>query len=377
MTDRAMTDRAAEERQAADGAAARESRGRGPEAEAARDRPATIRDALIAEPWRFDILGLLRLIERSHPDRPRIGDARSWADEYVGLGENPFLEFPAQTIEQAVAREGGRLDLYVRFLGLLGPHGPMPLHMTDEVYGWSLAGHEAFPRFLDILNHRFLQLFFRAWADARPIAQADRPAEDRFVAYIGGQIGLGSPALQGRDTVPDTRKLAFAGLLAPKARSASRLAQAVEGLFGIRCEVDEFVGGFLAFERSDQSRLGRAHSRLGADCLVGSSVYSVEDKIRLRLYATSLAQYESFLPQGSHITPLADLLFFILGHEIDCEAELVLPEREIPPLRLTRGTAPRLGYTSWMIKAPEGSDGSRRDARLNPAARARRAAATP
>ena len=38
-----------------------------------------------------------------------------------------------------------------------------------------LMRDDAFPRFLDILNHRFLQLFFRAWADARPVAQHDRP----------------------------------------------------------------------------------------------------------------------------------------------------------------------------------------------------------
>ncbi len=104
--------------------------------------------------------------------------------------------------------------------------------MTDEAFGWQRAGDHAYPRFLDILNHRFLQLYFRAWADARPIAQADRPLEDRFLAYIGSAIGIGSPVLRGRDAVSDQRRLGFAGLLAPKAKSASRLSRAIEGCSG-------------------------------------------------------------------------------------------------------------------------------------------------
>ncbi len=66
-------------------------------------------------------------------------------EDYVGLGERPFLEFPPSTIEEAIQREGkrdrhrkgdkdgesdrdrssekGRLDLFVRFSRLLGPQG--------------------------------------------------------------------------------------------------------------------------------------------------------------------------------------------------------------------------------------------------------------
>ncbi|GJD47766.1 hypothetical protein OPKNFCMD_0476 [Methylobacterium crusticola] len=330
-------------------------------------------DDLARKPWDFDLLGTLRLIERSFPDRPRIGDSATWAEDVVSLGEDPYLEFPSLNIERAARSQGGRLALHVRFLGLLGPQGALPLHVTDEAYGWHLAGHEAFPRFLDILNHRFIQLFYRAWADARPIAQADRPDDDRFVAYVGSTVGLGTATFHDLDTVSDIGRLAFAGLLGPKAKSASRLRQAVEGLFGIPCEVEEFVGTFLPFERADQTRLGAAHARLGVDCLMGSSVFSVEDKFRLRLFAQDLAAYERFLPDGPLCTPLADLLFFYVGCELDCEVELALPRRAVVPLRLSREAGGRLGYTTWMVKAQDpDAAGYRCDARLNPADRAKR-----
>ena len=90
---------------------------------------------------------------------------------------------------------------------------------------WSLTRDDAFPRFLDIFNNRFLQLFFRAWADARPIAQHDRPEDDRFVAYIGTMIGIGSPPYQRpRQRRRTSRKLAFAGLVG--AAGQERLAPA-------------------------------------------------------------------------------------------------------------------------------------------------------
>lgn len=329
----------------------------------------TFATELEREPWRFDLLATLRRIERSFPDRPRIGDAGARREEYVALGENPFLAFPPSNIEIADRDAQGRLRLLVKFLGLLGPQGPMPLATTEEAYGWTLAHEDAFPRFLDILNHRFLQLFFRAWADSRPIAQHDRPAEDRFKTYVGSAIGLGSPIFRDLDALSDDGKLAFAGLLAPAARSPSRLRGAIAGLFGVEVEIDEFVGTFLEFEREDQSRLGAARAGLGVDCLVGSSVFSVEDKIRLRIFTRDLAHYGLFLPGGRECEPLADLVFFYIGDELDWELELALPAREVQPIRL--GQNARLGYTSWMVDAKDrsGAAGYRADARFHPADR--------
>lgn len=332
--------------------------------------PTRLVAGLTAAPWSHDLLGLLRRIERDHPDRPRIGDSAARDDEFVLLGEDPFLDFSASTLGRADRDREGRLRLYVRHLGLLGPQGPLPLAVTDEAHGWWLAHDDAFPRFLDLFNHRFLQLFFRAWADARPIAQADRPREDRFIAYVGGAVGLGSEIYRGLDSVPDRAKLAYAGVLAPRAKSACRLEGAIEGLFGVRVEVEEFVGTRLPFEPADHSRLGRANAGLGVDLLLGASVYSVEDRIRIRVFAPDLGTYARFLPGGDRCEALADLVFFVLGHEIEWDIELALPHRAVRPLAL--GGFGQLGYTGWLVArdAPP-PEGHRRDARLSPSERVR------
>ena len=122
------------------------------------------------------------------------------------------------------------------------PLRSLPLATTEESYHWTLVRDDAFPRFLDIFNHRFLQLFYRAWADARPIAQHDRPDLDRFAAYIGSMIGVGSKPYLKRDSVPDAEKLAHAGLIGAQAKSASRLRRFLAGLFKADIEIEQFTG---------------------------------------------------------------------------------------------------------------------------------------
>jgi type VI secretion system protein ImpH len=322
------------------------------------------------EPWRFDFFALMRRLERSFPERPRIGDSATRRDEFVLLGEDPFLDFPASNISKVERDEQGRIRLMVRFLGLLGPQGALPLATTEEAYGWSLQRDDAFPRFLDILNHRFLQLFFRAWADARPIGQVERPETDRFLAYLGSFAGIGSPPFRQLDSVPDAQKLAFAGLVAPQAKSASRLQSLLGGLFDVEVEVDQFVGSWLVFEESERTRLGTSHAGLGVDALLGASVFSVQDKFRVRIFAKDLATYERFLPTGDRCEPLADAVFFYTGEQLDWDVELAIRAGAVQPVRL--GRSGQLGYTSWVAPGWSTSDRTLRcDARFHPAERLR------
>jgi type VI secretion system protein ImpH len=323
----------------------------------------TLLEQMKAEPWRFDFYHVLRQIERAYADRPRIGDSATRRDDFVTLGQDPYLEFPASNLS-AVTNDNGQLRILVRFLGLLGPQGALPLATTDESLSWLLMRDDAFSRFLDLLNNRFLQLFFRAWADARPIAQHDRPREDRFFAYIGSAMGAGSETFADLDTVPDLARLAYAGLVAPKAKSASRLRSYLQGLFGVRVEIDEFVGSRLVFDVADRTRLGTQHSRIGSDLLLGSSVFSVEDKFRIRVFVSDFEKYQQFLPTDAAALarPLADAVFFYIGDELDWDVELAIPSGSVVPVAL--GKSGRLGWTTWVSPNWTAKDDYRCDARF-------------
>src|SRR5262249_25746435 len=188
--------------------------------------------------------------------------------------------------------------------------------------------------------------------------------------YIGAMIGVGSPPYRDLDTVPDAAKLAFAGLMSPQAKSASRLRALIGGLFGVRVEVEQFVGTRLIIEANERSKLGASNSSLGADTVVGRAVYSVRDKIRVRIYTRSLADYMRFLPTGDRCAPLADAVFFYIGDQLDWEAELAIPAGEAAPIRL--GNFGQIGLTTWLSPNWTATDPYRCDARFHPTERARR-----
>jgi type VI secretion system protein ImpH len=324
----------------------------------------TFRSELTAEPWRFDLLAVLRRLERENPGKPRIGEARRLEDEFVKISQPPYLEFPDSNLKGATDEPDGRMRLKAQFLGMFGPQGALPLTTTEEAHSWLLERDDAFPRFVDIFQRRFLSLFFRAWADARPITQHDRPDEDRFRAYIGAMIGIGTPAFRDADSISDFAKLPYAGLLAPRVKSVSRLRALLSSFLDARVEIEEFVGSWLELHPSERTRLGQANSRLGTDCVAGASMYSVSDKFRIRVFVRDIKHFREFLPGSPLAKQIADAVFLYLGLEYDWDMELAIPAGQITPVRLGRDA--QIGWTSWMSPNWAKTDETfRRDARFH------------
>ena len=323
-----------------------------------------------AEPWRFDYFTVLRHLERVHEDQPRIGESATLRDELVLLGQDPFMEFPASNlarVEQA-DDEDKPVRIFVKYMGMLGPQGALPLATTEEAYHYIPANDDSFPRFLDIFNNRFQQLFFRAWANARPAVQADRPEENQFLTYLGAMIGIGTPAMRGRGQLHDFSKLALAGLMAPAIKSASRIEGMLGWLFDAKVEVQEFVGVWLPLEAREQAVLAAGSCALGVDSIIGRSAYSLKDKFRIRLEVANLDELETFLPDGLHFEPLADIIRFYLGETFIYDVEFGLAESKTKPAQL--GGFGRLGWTCWMGRkgaADPASDRMRWDCHFHPA----------
>ncbi len=342
---------------------------------------AALGDRIEKHPGGHDLLAVLRMLEgqtapgisesgikpknADEPAPPRIGKSRRMMEDIVRFGQDPSSEFATSTIERATKDGDGGLVLLERFLGLLGPQGALPSAYTDEAIMRGLRGDDSFPRFLDLFNNRFVQLFYRAWADARPIVQHDRPDDDRFLAYLGSAIGIGTPFYRDLDRIDDRLKLLYAGLMAPKTKSAARLKALITGVFDVRVEIDQCVGTWLHLDKDDQLKLGGfgpgGAGQLGADTIVGSKVYSVSDKIRIRIFTSSLEEYRQFLPPtrarpNPWTEKLFDLIDFYLGLEIEFEIELALPKRCASAVRMDANNSATLGHIGWLKPAASGPD---------------------
>lgn len=315
------------------------------------------RDDLKADPAAFGFLALMREVERGQPERPRIGRNSNLREEIVRLGQEPFQAFPDRNVSQVTENAEGKLRVRSNFLGYFGPQGALPMNTTSEVQQWYMFKDEAFVRLADLFTNRFQQLFFRAWSDSRGITQYDHPGDDRFQGYVGASVGLASPSLQGRGTVPDMARLPLVGIAMARVKSPVRLRQILESLCGVSVEIEENVPVWLGFEPSDLTRLGAANSGLGRDCRLGSRVQSVNEKIRVAVKTESLPQYQSFLPGGSSFQRLTELLFSYLGHETEVEIAPSLPADQIKGVAL--GKAGALGWTGW-IAPPTSEPGTYR-----------------
>jgi type VI secretion system protein ImpH len=319
--------------------------------------------SLASAPYRHDFYQTLRRLECIYQGSPRWGRGRRPVDEPVRLGQEADLSFaPSPLASFDPGRDGRPPRLQVHLFGLLGPNGPLPLHITE--FARERIRHEGdatLSRFLDLLQHRLMALFYRAWAQGQPHVNHDRPSDDRFGTYLGAFIGLAPPSFRNRDRVPDLAKLFHAGTLMRQARNAEGLAAIVRHFFGVRAMVQEFVGHWLPLGTRERTRLGDEGARLGSSAVLGSRVWDRQCGCRIVLGPLTLAEYQAFLPGGSRLQQLVGWVRTYLSFELTWDVRLLLASGEVP--RCTLGGGQRLGWTTWLGRRKASGDAG--DLRLN------------
>ena len=202
-----------------------------------------------------------------------------------------------------------------------------------------------------MFSNRFVQLFYRAWADARPIVQMGRPAEDRFRAWTGRSSAMARRGWPRATPCPTMRGGRCSGSGARGCAAPRGWCRSCARSWRWRLDLDERVGSWLEFSPDDHSRLGGARAAIGRNCCLGARAWSVSHKIRVTLHCRDLDEYERCLPGRAECTRLGDLLRSYLGPTIESEIALTLPADRLPPTRL--GQAGQLGWTSFALPPPD------------------------
>jgi type VI secretion system protein ImpH len=301
---------------------------------------------LARAPYRHDFYQTMRKLECLYREKPRWGHALRPVDEPVRLGQDPDLSFAPAALASFEAAPGSLPRLQVRLFGLFGPNGPLPTHLTE--YARERLRHQNDPtlcRFLDLFHHRFLALFYRAWAQAQPHVNHDR-SDDRFTAYVGSFIGLGPQTFRNRDTLPDLAKFFHVGALIRHVRNSEGLVHILQHFFRVPVRIEERVGHWMALGATERTYLARAGATLGGGAVLGERVWDRQHKFRISLGPLTLDQYESFLPGGAPLRKLVDWVRLYLCFELDWDVRLVLGRDEVPPMVLGRDG--QLGWTSWL-----------------------------
>jgi type VI secretion system protein ImpH len=334
---------------------------------ASEDR-ATARDlawlrAVAEKPFRYSLFGLLRRLEHERRDEPRFGESVRPAEDPIRLGQAPSMAFAPAELSALVPGANGRPPrLEIHGFGLLGPNGPLPLHLTQHVRDRRYnMGDPTLGRFLDLFHHRMISLFYRAWANAEPTVEFERGNEDRFATYVGSVFGIGFASLRHRDALPDAAKLHYAGCLAVQNRAPGPLREMLQDYFGVPVDLEEFVGEWL--EIPGEPRRGRrdeggrggllwelgaspATGTLGVSATVGKHVWSRSHRFRVVVGPLGWEDFRRFLIGGESLSRLVALVRNYVGDELVWDLNLILRRDEVPPLRL--GEEGQLGLTAWL-----------------------------
>jgi type VI secretion system protein ImpH len=302
------------------------------------------------EPAAFDFFQAVRRLECAHAPASRLGGSEHPREDPVRFCQDISMAFAPSAVsgyEPAGANHAARM--FVRFTGLLGPNGPLPLPLTAYVFDRLHNNNDrALARFLDLFNNRMIALFYRAWAASQQTVSRDLPERRTFDRFVGSLFGAGMRSFRGADSVPDEAKLYYAGRLGCQTRHAEGLAAVIGDYFGVRAEVHDFVGRWMRLPADCRTRLGRADGNavLGSTAVLGETIWECQQKFRLHLGPMGLADYERLLPCGSSFRRLADWVRNYSGYELVWDMRLVLRAEEVPAAQL--GRYGRLGWTTWL-----------------------------
>jgi type VI secretion system protein ImpH len=197
-----------------------------------------------------------------------------------------------------------------------------------------------------------LSLFYRAWADALPTVQFDRPDEDRFALFLGSLFGFGSRTLHRRDALPDLAKLHYAGLYSCQSRHAEGLRAMLASFFRLPVIIEEYSPHWLDLPDADLTRLGESETTglLGQTVIAGKRIWDCQHKFRIVIGPLDLADYRRLLPGGASLARLVAMVRNYIDDGLIWDLQLILQKQQVPRLRLdAKG---QLGWTTWCTHPP-------------------------
>lgn len=343
---------------------------------------------LFDEPYAFDFFQAVRLLERIRPESRPVGHDSLPRKESVRFRALLSLSFPPSTVNDLEPRIEKPPLMTVAFLGLTGPSGILPRHYTERLMreAREAKGPEKFASrdWFELFNHRLISLFYRAWEKYRFFIPYERQAGkhgelDPFSQMLFSLVGLGMKPLRDRFRVSvrvvrddeEHRKdlarieelalLHYSGYLSHYPRSAVALEAMLNDFFQLPMGLIQFQGQWLPLGEESRSRLGGpTNNRLGRDMVVGSRVWDVQSKFRLRIGPVGYVRFREFLPDRAPI-PRSKALFLLsqlvrmyVGPGVDFDVQLVLRAEEVPPCVLAGpGADPvRLGWNTWLSCLP-------------------------
>ena len=304
-------------------------------------------DDLVARGHRFEFFRAVSLVRNAMETLAE--DPAGRPAPRLRFRATPTLGVPAAEITGfariETAAGGAGFEMEVPFLGLYGPSSPLPAFVTEHVLARDRDG-STLRDFLDLFNHRAIEILYEIWRKYRH-AETYRPgATDPISGYVLALMGMLGPGDAGGALSLESL-LPYAGPLALAGHSAVLLeALASRQLGGVPVRVEELVPRRAAVDEAQQCRLGLRNATLGGDWVLGERVPDRMGKFRVWIGPLAIEDYRDLLAGRAGRERLAALVGATAGSMLDYDVVLTVREEEVAPWRL--GEPAALGYVAWL-----------------------------
>jgi type VI secretion system protein ImpH len=318
---------------------------------------AEVRRRLFDAPYDFEFFQAVRLLGQLQPGKSPVGRYVNPQEEIVRFGAQPSLSFPASQIYGLTTTKDGHLRMDVNFIGLVGPLGLLPTHITELITNRVRAKDTALLDFINIFNHRMTSFFYQAWEKNHFTVAYERDQNDPITGFLLAIAGLGSPSLRQRQVVRDETFIYYAGILGASPKSATALEAVLADYFDVAVEIEPFIGVWRRLDEPDQTQVGDDSldaATLGFGAVAGDEVWDQQSRVRIKLGPLSAERYREFLPSGPAWPELQALTRTYRGTDMEFEVQLILKREEVPVVELKKlaEDSPRLGWDTWMKSKP-------------------------
>jgi type VI secretion system protein ImpH len=295
-----------------------------------------------------DFWGLVRKLDKSRRDLPRIGYAKRPVEENVRFGQIPSLRFPPSDIAEIHEGAGG-VDalIMIYFFGLLGANGPMPHDFTSYIFQRSHNYNDnTWRRFLDILHHRMLTLYYRAFAMNQQAISFDFPADDAITDIIKSLTGLPPDAEINEKiaNIPLTHASNFGFMV----KNEAGLEDILYRIFKIDLEVKSFIPALYDMPPESYAIVGNPQTALlGRNIQIGRQYVSATHKFEIRIGPIHFDVYKNLMPGTEGFELLTNTINLYLDRPLEYDLIFKFKSATIPKLQLGSMII-RLGYCTWI-----------------------------
>ena len=283
------------------------------------------------------------------------GNTSSRKKHTVRYKANPSLSFPSADIQDIrlwIESDKEFAEVVVNFMGLFGPSSPLPAFFTERILH-AEPGDTSVQDFLDLFNHRILDLLQRVWEKYRYYQVYER-GQDEFSRSMFALVGITHIELCEFSDLQWSRLMPYAGLIALKVTNVEKVSRVIEGYFNIEgVDIEQCVLREVQVNVDQMNQMGILNCEMGSDLVLGESVLDRMGKIRINLRDLTVEQFGEFLPGGVMNSPLKQLVKFLMTDQFEVEIRLQASDKSHLQSSMN-GESAMMGWNTCLGEPVEG-----------------------